>query len=261
MPGKIIYEKRDKVAYIKLSNPEKYNAMDASMRRQLVKYLDKAKNDEDVRVVVITGEGDHFSAGADLNYFKDITREELEKFLSELGTAHAIGRRIREMPKPVIAVVKGYCIGGGFELVQFCDIVIASETATFGQPELRVGLIPGGGGTQNLPRLIGDKKARELIYTGSFISAKELEKLGLVNKVVKEEELEEELSKIIKKILAKSPLHISIAKEALNYALETPISTGLRIESELFKYIFETEDTREGIRAFLEKRKPNWKGR
>lgn len=260
MPGKILYEIRDKIAYITLSNPSKYNAMDIEMRRQLIEALDKAAKDNDVRIIVIRGDGENFSAGADLNYFLNISIEELDQFIKQYGTT-TIGRKIREIPKPVIALVKGYCIGGGFELVQYCDIVIASENAVFGQPELNVGLIPGGGGTQNLPRLIGDKKARELVYTGSFISAKELEKLGLVNKVVKEEELEEELNKIIKKILAKSPLHISIAKEALNYALETPLSTGLRIETELFKYIFKTEDTREGIKAFLEKRKPNWKGK
>ena len=261
MTGKIIYEKKGSVAYIKLSNPGKYNAIDVNMRRELIKYLDEVGSDDDVRVVVITGDGEHFSAGADLTFFKDITKEDLERFLRELGTANAIGRRIRELKKPVIAVVKGYCLGGGFELVQFCDIILASEGAIFGQPELRVGLIPGGGGTQNLPRLIGDKKARELIYTGNFISARELEKLGLVNKVLKDEEIEAELERLVNKILGKSPLHIAIVKESINNALETPLSIGLRKESELFKYIFETEDTKEGIEAFLEKRKPKWRGR
>ena len=261
MPGKATYEKRGHTAYITISNPGKYNALDINIRKDLIEGLEKAAKDKEIRVVVIKGDGEHFSAGADLNYFKDITREELDRFLREYGTAHAIGRRIREIPKPVIAAVRGYCIGGGFELIQFCDIVIASETAKFGQPELRVGLIPGGGGTQNLPRLIGDKKARELIYTGSFISPHELEKLGLVNKVVPDDQLEEEVERIIEKIVSKSPIHIAIAKEAINYALETPLSTGLRIEAELFKYIFETEDTREGIKAFLEKRRPQWRGR
>ncbi len=261
MTGTVIYEEKDSVAYLKLSNPGKYNALDINMRRELVQYLDKLSERDDIRIIVIMGDGEHFSAGADLNFFKDISREELEKFLRELGTANAIGRRIRELKKPVIAVVKGYCLGGGFELIQFCDIVIASETAVFGQPELRVGLIPGGGGTQNLPRLAGDKIARELIFTGRFISAKELEKLGVINKAVKEEELNEELNKIINKILQKSPLHIALAKEAINMALETPLSTGLRIESEIFKYLFKTEDTKEGINAFLEKRRPIWKGK
>ncbi len=260
MPGKVLYEVKDQVAYITLSNPGKYNALDIEMRRQLIEMLDKAEKDNDVRVIVIRGEGENFSAGADLNYFLNISIEELDQFIKQYGTT-TIGLKIRDIPKPVIALVKGYCIGGGFELVQYCDIVIASEKAVFGQPELKVGLIPGGGGTQNLPRLIGDKKAREMIYTGSFVSAEEMARAGLVNHVVKEEELYEKLNQIVKKILSKSPIHIAIAKQAINYTLEAPISTGLRVETELFKQIFETEDTREGIKAFLEKRKPKWKGK
>jgi len=260
MPGKVLYEVKDKVAYITLSNPGKYNALDIEMRKQLIEILDKAEKDNDVRVIVIRGEGENFSAGADLNYFLNISIEELDQFIKRYGTT-TIGRKIRDIPKPVIALVRGYCIGGGFELVQYCDIIIASENAVFGQPELKVGLIPGGGGTQNLPRLIGDKKAREMIFTGNFVSAEELARVGLINHVVKEEELYEKLNQIVKKILSKSPIHIAVAKQAINYTLEAPISTGLRVETELFKQIFETEDTREGIKAFLEKRRPEWKGK
>jgi len=260
MPGKVLYEIKDNVAYITLNNPGKYNALDIEMRRQLIELLGKAEKDNNVRVIVIRGEGENFSAGADLNYFLNISVEELDKFIKQYGTT-TIGRKIRNIPKPVIALVKGYCIGGGFELVQYCDIIIASENAVFGQPELKVGLIPGGGGTQNLPRLIGDKKAREMIYTGSFVSAREMARSGLVNHVVKEEELYEKLNQIVKKIITKSPIHIAIAKQAINYALEASISTGLRVESELFKQIFETEDAHKGIRAFLEKRRPKWEGK
>jgi len=186
---KIIYEKKDGVAWITLNNPERYNALDAEMRAELKECLEDAANDQSIRVVVIKGSGKAFSAGADLKLFLEATPQTISEFLKKYGTGFAIGKIIREMPKPVIAVVHGYCLGGGFELACWCDLIIASEDAVFGQPEIRVGLIPGGGGTQLLTRIIGEKKAKELIFTGKRISAKELEKFGIINKVVPSDQL------------------------------------------------------------------------
>jgi enoyl-CoA hydratase/carnithine racemase len=181
--------------------------------------------------------------------------------LKEVGTSLVISRIIREMPKPVIAAVHGYCLGGGFELAQACDIIIASEDAVFGQPEINVGLMPGGGGTQRLPRLIGEKKAKELIFTGDRVSAKDMAELGLVNKVVPPDKLMDAVNEFLEKIKSKSPIMIAAAKEAINASMEMNLTEGLKYEAQIFTKLFATEDQKEGARAFLEKRKPLWKGK
>jgi enoyl-CoA hydratase/carnithine racemase len=172
-----------------LDNPERYNALDYETREELKEALEDAAKDENIRAAVIRGSGKAFSAGADIKAFLEWTTLKAMEVLKEVGTSLVISRIIREMPKPVIAAVHGYCLGGGFELAQACDIIIASEDAVFGQPEINVGLIPGGGGTQRLPRLIGEKKAKELIFTGDRVSAKDMAELGLVNKVVPPDKL------------------------------------------------------------------------
>ncbi|MDW8360724.1 MAG: enoyl-CoA hydratase-related protein, partial [Candidatus Caldarchaeum sp.] len=168
---------------------------------------------------------------------------------------------IKNMQKPVLAVVEGYCLGGGFELAMACDLIVASEDAVFGQPEINLGLIPGGGGTQRLTHLVGEKKAKELVMTGDRVSAQTLERMGLVNLVVPKEKLEEAVKGLVDKLLSKPPLALAAAKEAVNTALETGLAGGLRAELMLFSSLFTTEDLREGVRAFVEKRKPVWKGR
>lgn len=258
---KVIYEKIDGVAWITLNNPEKYNALDADMRAELKECLLDASNDDSIRVVVIRGAGKAFSAGADLNVFLKANPVWISKFVKDYGTSYTLGKIIREMPKPVIAAVHGYCLGGGFELACWCDLIIASESAVFGQPEVKVGLIPGGGGTQLLTRIIGEKKAKEFIFTGKKISAKELEKLGIINEVVPDEKLMDVVREYVERIKSMSPLIISAAKEAINAASETNLSQGIALESKIFSVLFSSEDQKEGAKAFLEKRKPEWKGR
>jgi len=258
---RIIYEKKDNVAWITLNNPERYNALDYEMRRELKEALEDAAKDGDIRAVVIRGSGKAFSAGADIKAFLEWTPLKVVEVFKEVGTSFVISRIIREMPKPVIAVVHGYCLGGGFELVQACDIVIASEDAVFGQPEINVGVIPGGGGTQRLPRLIGEKKAKELIFTGDRVSAREMAELGLVNRVVPPDKLMDTVNELLEKIKSKSPVMIAAAKEAINASMEMSLTEGLKYEAQVFANLFSTEDQKEGAKAFLEKRKPEWKGR
>lgn len=258
---RVVYEKRDGVAWITLNNPERYNALDYEMRKELKIALEDAGRDEGVRVVVIRGAGKAFSAGADIKAFLEWTPLKVMEVFKEVGTSFVLSRIIREMPKPVIAAVHGYCLGGGFELAQACDLVIASEDAVFGQPEVNVGVIPGGGGTQRLPRLIGEKKAKELIFTGDRIPARELADLGLVNRVVPPDKLIDTVNELIEKIKSKSPVMIAAAKEAINASLELGLTEGLKYEAQVFAQLFSTEDQKEGAKAFLEKRKPVWRGR
>ncbi|MEM3640735.1 MAG: enoyl-CoA hydratase/isomerase family protein [Candidatus Bathyarchaeia archaeon] len=258
---RVIYEKKDGVAWITLNNPERYNALDYEMRKELKSALEDAGKDSSIVAVVIKGSGKAFSAGGDVRAFAEMKPLEALKLIREVGTSFVLGKIIRDMPKPVIAAVNGYCLGAGFELAQACDIIFASEDSVFGQPEINVGVIPGGGGTQRLPRLIGEKKAKELIFTGDRLSVKEMAELGLVNRVVPADQLMNVVNEFIEKIKSKSPIVVGAAKEAINKSLETSLSEGLRYEAQLFAQLFSTEDQKEGASAFLEKRKPVWKGK
>ncbi|MEM2103741.1 MAG: enoyl-CoA hydratase/isomerase family protein [Candidatus Bathyarchaeia archaeon] len=258
---RIIYEKREGVAWITLNSPERYNALDYEMRKELKTVLEEAGKDAGIIAVVIKGSGKAFSAGGDVRAFAEMKPIEALELIKEVGTAFVLGKIIREMPKPVIAAVNGYCLGAGFELAQSCDIIFASEDAVFGQPEISVGLIPGGGGTQRLPRLVGEKKAKEIILTGDRISAKDMAELGLINRVVPADQLMNVVNEFIEKIRSKSPIVVAAAKEAVNASLETSLSEGFKYEAQLFAQLFSTEDQKEGAKAFLEKRKPVWKGK
>jgi enoyl-CoA hydratase len=255
----ILYEKKDKVAWITLNRPEVLNAQNDTLRAELCKAVEIAKTDNDVSVVVITGAGDKaFSAGADISMFPTLTPADvLTSFKSERRAV----QNVRELIKPVIAMVNGLALGGGCELAMACDIIVASEKAKFGLPELSVGVIPGGGGTQVLPRLVGEKKAKELIFTGDFISADQALKIGMINKVVPPEQLKEAVEEIIGKIMKKSTAILKLAKIAINKAFETPLPVGIESEKELFAMCFGTQDQKEGARAFLEKRKPDYTGK
>uniref|UniRef100_A0A7J3VTQ4 Enoyl-CoA hydratase/isomerase family protein n=1 Tax=Caldiarchaeum subterraneum TaxID=311458 RepID=A0A7J3VTQ4_CALS0 len=259
--NKVIYTKKDGVATIVLNNPKRYNALELDLRRELKTALEDAAGDSSVRVVVLRGAGGNFSAGADVKAFLEWKPEDAVRVGNELGTSMVLSRIIRNMQKPVVAVVEGYCLGGGFELAMACDLILASEDAVFGQPEINLGLIPGGGGTQRLPRLVGEKKAKELIMTGERVSAHELERMGVVCAVAARDKVEESLKNLVDKLLSKPPLALAAAKEAVNLSLETDLTAGLRAELTLFASLFSTEDLKEGVKAFLEKRRPVWSGR
>ncbi|MEM0049686.1 MAG: enoyl-CoA hydratase/isomerase family protein [Candidatus Bathyarchaeia archaeon] len=259
--NRIIYEKKDSVAWITLNNPERYNALDLEMRREIKQALEDASKDTSILAIVIKGSGKAFSAGGDIRAMAEMKPLDVLNMAKEVGTALVLSEIIRSAPKPVIAAVHGYCLGAGFELAQACDIIIASEDAVFGQPEINIGLIPGGGGTQRLPRLIGEKKAKELIFTGERIPAKEMERMGLVNKVVPADKLMDAVNEFIAKIKEKSPIALAAAKEAINASLELGLTDGFKYEAQIFAQLFSTEDQKEGARAFLEKRKPVWKGK
>ena len=253
----ITYDKEDSVVWITLNRPEVLNALNDQLRRQLILALEQGRDDDEVRVIVITGAGDKaFCAGGDISEFPRLTPTDRLKKKDVTYT-----ELIADMPKPVIAMVDGLALGGGNEIAMACDIVVASDNSQFGQPEIRVGIIPGAGGTQRLPRLIGEKKAKELIFTGRLISAQEALELGLINRAVPREKLRETTEELVSQLLKQSPIILRIAKTAIRNSMEMSLHIGLASERELFALCFGTEDQKEGANAFLEKRKPNYQGR
>lgn len=260
---KVLCETKDGVYWITFNRPDKLNAMDLELRRELLQCLQDAESREDVRVVVVRGSGKAFSAGADISHLKmlsEMSLSDFDKMPKGFGITD-IGTFIRNMSKPVIAMVHGYCVGGGMELIQYCDLVYATPDAVFFQGEINVGIIPGGGGTQLLPRLIGEKRAKEAIFTARRITAQEAKEWGLINEVCPHEKIEECVMKVVEEIKQRSPVAIALAKKAVNAALELPLSKGLEYESLMFQRALVSEDGKEGLRAFLEKRKPVYKGR
>ena len=255
----IIYEKKDNVAWITLNRPKALNSQNLALLNETTAALEKARDDDEVYVIVLTGAGDRaFSAGADINMFLAWGPADAMMWSKMTRRPYEF---IREIPKPVIAMVNGLALGGGCEIAMACDIIIASDNARFGQPEVNVGVIPGAGGTQILPRLVGEKKAKEMIFTCDQISAEEALRLGLVNKVVPADKLKETVEEMIAKIKSKSPIIIKIAKLAVNRSLETTLSVGMQCESELFGTVFGTQDQKEGAKAFLEKRPAKYTGK
>ncbi len=254
----VLYEKSGHVAWITLNRPDVLNAQNDGLRLDLRTCLERARDDDEIYVMVITGAGSRaFSAGADISEFPKLTTSQQ---LMRHGRANHI-YMIRDIPKPVVAMVNGLALGGGLEVVLACDIAIASETAKFGLPEIRVGVIPGAGGTQTLPRLIGEKRARELIYTGNMITAAEALQMGIVNRVVPADKLRSTTEELVGTLLKRSPVLLKIAKLAVNASLETTFSAGLGAERNLFAAAFGTADQKEGARAFLEKREPHYQGK
>jgi enoyl-CoA hydratase len=254
----LLVERYDRVAFITINRPEKRNALNIKTREEGAAALDELAEDDSVRVVIFTGAGEKsFIAGADISEFAGRT--------SVMQRSVMLGRSlftaIDNFPKPVIAMINGYCLGGGNELAMACDIRIASETASFGQPEINLGIIPGGGGTQRLTRLVGEGKAMELILTGEIIDARTAALLGLVNMVVPLEELRAKTLEVANRIADKSPIALRMAKEAVKIASRSNLDEGLRREIDLFALCFSSEDKDEGVSAFLEKRKPEFKGR
>jgi len=258
----IIYTsgKNKGIAKITINRPEVRNALNTATRQELRNAIEEIKKDSSVRVVIITGAGEKaFISGADRTACKDATPITIEEYASTV--AQQLFTDIESLSVPTIAMIKGFCLGGGVELAMCCDIRIASENAKFGQPEINLGIFPGAGGTQRLPRLIGWGKAKELIYTGKIIDAVEAEKIGLVDKVVPPERLEEEAEQLAETIASKSPLIIKLVKKVINRGLYTDLAAGLDYEKANFALFFATEDHIEGVTAFLEKRKPEFKGK
>jgi enoyl-CoA hydratase len=254
----LLLERRERVAIITVNRPDKRNALNIKTREEGAALLEELRNDDSVGVVVFTGAGDKaFIAGADIGEFAGRTA----MMQRDVMTARSLFTAFDTFPKPVIAMINGYCLGGGCELALACDIRIASETASFGQPEINLGIIPGGGGTQRLTRLVGEGKAMELILSGDIIDAKAAYEIGLVNYVFPADQLEAKTMEIANRIASKSPIALSLAKEAVKLASHSNLDEGLRREVDLFALCFSTADKDEGVSAFLEKRKPVWKGR
>ena len=254
----LLVERRGRVAIITINRPEKRNALNIQTRAEGAAALEELRDDESVGVVVFTGAGDKaFIAGADIGEFAGRTALTQR----DVMTGRSLFTAIDTFPKPVIAMINGYCLGGGCELALSCDLRIASETASFGQPEINLGIIPGGGGTQRLTRLVGEGKAMELILTGDIIDARTAFSLGLVNMVVPAADLEAKTMEIAGRISEKSPIALRLAKEAVKLASRSNLDEGLRREVDLFALCFSSEDKDEGVRAFLEKRKPVFKGK
>ncbi len=247
-------EKKNEIGIIILKKPEAVNLLDTKTLKELAGSLEKLNNDGQIRAVIIKGDK-NFSSGADVKEMKDKHPREAEAF-SRLG--HKVFSQVENMDKPVIAAVNGYALGGGCELALACDIRIAGESARFGQPEINLGLIPGFGGTQRLTRLVGIGRAKELILTGRIMDAKEASDIGLVNRVVKDEELMEKTMEIAQVLAEKSQIAIKMAKSLVNNSRE--INRGLEMEIVSFSMCFASQDHAEGINAFLEKRKPEFRG-
>jgi enoyl-CoA hydratase len=254
----LLVERRDRVAVITINRPQKLNALNIQTRQEGAAALDELREDAGVGVVVITGAGEKaFVAGADIAEFEGRTAVTQRDVM--LG--RSLFTAVDTFPKPIIAMINGFCLGGGCELALACDLRIAGENAKFGQPEINLGIIPGGGGTQRLTRLVGEGKAMELILTGDMIDAQAAYNLGLVNMVVPAPDLEGKTMELASRIASKSPVALRMAKEAVKTASRANLDEGLRREVDLFAICFSSEDKDEGVRAFLEKRKPEFKGR
>ncbi len=258
MEKAVLYDRDDRVAILTVNRPTKLNALNAEVRDLTLEYLDEIAGDDSIGAVVVTGAGDKaFIAGADISEFEGrspFDQREAMRFPRVFDV-------MANFPKPVIAMINGFCLGGGCELSMSCDLRIASDRARIGQPEINLGLIPGGGGTQRLPRLVGLGQAMKIILTGEMIGAEEALRIGLVDEVVPHEKLREKTLELAKKIASKSPLTVRVAKEALRASERLAIEEGILYERDLFCLCFSTEDKKEGVAAFLEKRKAEWKGR
>jgi enoyl-CoA hydratase len=251
-------DRQGRVAIIAINRPDKRNALNIKTREEGAALLDQLRDDDSVGVVVFTGAGDKaFVAGADIGEFAGRTAITQR----DVMTSRSLFTAIDTFPKPVIAMINGYCLGGGCELALACDIRIASQNASFGQPEINLGIIPGGGGTQRLTRLVGEGKAMEMILTGEIIDANTAFAIGLVNHVVPADQLQTKTLEIATRIAEKSPIALQLAKEAVKLASKSNLDEGLRREVDLFALCFSTEDKNEGVSAFLEKRKPAFKGK
>lgn len=253
----ILYEKKDRVGTITLNRPKSMNSLSSELLRELDHVLTEIDRDDDVKVVILTGSEKFFAAGADITEIGEIkTPLDAHRFLK---MAQAVFNHIEDLEKPVIAAISGLALGGGCELTLACDLRIAADNTTFGQPEIKIGVIPGAGGTQRLPRIVGITKAKELLYTGDFMDAQEAYRIGLLNKVVPAASLMEETRKMALKIARQPGVALKATKLAVNGGLNMDIKSAMAYEARCFEILFSTEDQKEGMKAFIEKRKPAFK--
>jgi len=255
----ILVEKKDSIATIKINRPKVLNALNKDTIVELTKAVFDLEHDKKINVAILTGEGDKaFIAGADIGQMANMTSLEAKEF-AEHG--HHMLNTIEKSRIPFIAAVNGYALGGGCETIMACDIVIAGKSAKLGQPEINLGISPGFGGTQRLPRLVGRMKAKELLLTGRNVDAEEALSIGLVNMVVDDDKLMETAEKIAAKIASKSSVQTSFIKALVNKGVDIDLNTANSLEISYFSSSFSTQDQKEGMKAFIEKRKPNFKGK
>jgi enoyl-CoA hydratase len=252
----ILVETHERVGLIRLNRPEAYNALNQTLLTELMDQLKIFDADDSIGAMVITGSDKTFAAGADIKEMADTSA--VEMFKSQFIPTFD---RIRSIQKPVIAAVSGWCLGGGSELALACDMIVASETAKFGQPEINLGVIPGAGGTQRLARTVGKALTMEMVLNNRTLKASEALAYGIVNQVEHLEAYFEKAMTLAKEIAARAPLAVQLGKEAVNYAFESSLSDGLAAERRAFNFLFASEDQKEGMAAFIEKRAANWKGR
>jgi enoyl-CoA hydratase len=253
----LLIETTEGVTLIRLNRPEALNALNSQLLDELGEALDAAEADPQVRCVVLTGSERAFAAGADIKEMAD--KSYAQMFQQDFFARRT--QRIERFRKPLIAAVAGYALGGGCELAMLCDFIIAADTAKFGQPEINLAVMPGMGGTQRLTRLVGKSKAMDMVLTARQMDAVEAERAGLVSRVVPADKLIEEAMGAARRIAGQSPLAVMMNKELVGAALETTLATGLAVERRLFHSLFAFEDQKEGMAAFVEKRKPDFKGR
>lgn len=251
----ILTEVHDRVGLVRLNRPKALNALSSGLTRELMDALLAFEADEAIGAIVITGDERAFAAGADIKEMSEASAVEMLK-RDMIGNFDAI----QKVTKPVIAAVSGWCLGGGNELAMSCDMIVASETARFGQPEINLGVIPGAGGTQRLTRAVGKALAMEMVLNNRTLTASEALHYGLVNRVVPVERYMQEALELATEIAARAPLAVRLGKEAVNHAFETTLAEGMADERRAFYFLFASQDQKEGMAAFTEKRKPQWKG-
>jgi enoyl-CoA hydratase len=255
MADEILTRTDGHVGIVTLNRPDKLNALSLELMKHLVEAFERFDQDDAIYVILLTGNERAFAAGADINDMVNATLVEQYK-----RNQFARWDRIRKVSKPIVAAVSGFALGGGCELAMLCDIIVASETAQFGQPEINIGVMPGAGGTQRLVRAVGKATAMDVILTGRFLGAREALTSGLVSRVVPAEHFFTEALRVAQDIAKKPPLALRIAKESVLKSFEMPLGEGLEYERKLFYILFATEDQKEGMRAFVDKRKPQFKG-
>lgn len=255
----VLYQTDNGIGMITLNRPKALNALNSELLTELNGLLDEIAQDESVKVVIVTGAGDKaFVAGADIAEMQSMSPMEGRAF-GKFG--QAIFNKLENIPQPVIAAVNGFALGGGCELAMACDIRIASDRAKFGQPEVSLGIVPGFGGTQRLPRLIGKGRAKELLYTADMINAEEAYRIGLINKIVSADELLSTAKELAEKIMARAQVAVQLCKAAVNTGMDTDLASGIAYEAEVFGLCFASADQKEGMSAFVGKRKPNFTGK